>query len=343
MQNQRKWRFISFSAIIIVALVVALLLKINFDRNHTKDRQEEVQINNKNVNLFTNINYSKAFPNSRLDIITPSNMEQDNKLPVIFWTHGGGYIAGDKQYKNPLLAKIAEQGYIVVNINYALAPNNKYPTQLKQINDAVSFIKQNKHDLPIDFDQVVFGGDSAGAQMASQYTAMQTNQSLREEMYFDKQFNADQIKAVILYGGFYNMKTVRATEFPRIQLFMESYTGEKDWENQFKNITQMSTINQITKDYPPTYLSVGDRDPFDSQNRAFAKKLRSKGISTETLFYNGSHKLHHQYQFHLNLPESKTNIKDTLKFLSRNTKSSGVETEIKPEDEGLYGVELNPY
>ena len=77
--------------------------------------------------------------------------------------HGGGYIAGDKQYKNPLLSKIAEQGYIVVNINYALAPDSKYPTQLKQIDRAVRFIKHNQHELPINFDQVVFGGDSAGA------------------------------------------------------------------------------------------------------------------------------------------------------------------------------------
>ena len=54
------------------------------------------------------------------------------------------------------------------------------------------------------------------------------------------------------------MKTVRETEFPRIQMFMHSYTGATKWESEFKNISQMSTINQVTKDYPSTYLSVGD-------------------------------------------------------------------------------------
>ena len=52
------------------------------------------------------------------------------------------------------------------------------------------------------------------------------------------------------------MKTVKATEFPRIQLFMKSYTGMNNWETNFKNLSQMSTINQVTKQYPPTYLSV---------------------------------------------------------------------------------------
>ena len=66
--------------------------------------------------------------------------------------HGGGFIAGDKQYKNQLLSKVAEQGYIIVNVNYALAPQYKYPTPLVQLNQAVKFIKENKHELPIDFD-----------------------------------------------------------------------------------------------------------------------------------------------------------------------------------------------
>ena len=42
-------------------------------------------------------------------------------------------------------------------------------------------------------------------------------------------------------------------------------------------------------------------------------------------FYDGTHHLHHQYQFHLEKPESKENMKRVLLFLSRNTSSSGVE------------------
>ena len=30
------------------------------------------------------------------------------------------------------------------------------------------------------------------------------------------------------------MKTVRETEFPRIQMFMHSYTGATKWESEFK-------------------------------------------------------------------------------------------------------------
>ena len=43
-------------------------------------------------------------------------------------------------------------------------------------------------NLPIDFNQVVIGGDSAGAQLASQFTAIQTNNQLRKAMKFDQSF-----------------------------------------------------------------------------------------------------------------------------------------------------------
>lgn len=326
MKAKHKWLLITIVVILIVGTSIGLLLKTHYDHEHRQQQnREKVQINNKNVKVLQNISYGQGIPNSKLDIIMPSDMNKDSKLPVIFWMHGGGFIAGDKQYKNPLLSKIAEQGYIVVNVNYALAPQYKYPTPIEQMNKAVKFIKTNEHDLPIDFDQVIIGGDSAGAQLTSQYVAMQTNQSLRDEMKFEPEFKPSQIKAAIFFGGFYDMKTVKSTEFPRIQLFMRSYTGTTNWESNFKNLSQMSTINQVTKDYPPTFLSVGDADPFYSQNIDFYKKLKEKDVPAETLFYDGSHHLHHQYQFHLNKPESKENIKRVLLFLSRNTSSSGVE------------------
>ncbi|PNZ12193.1 alpha/beta hydrolase [Staphylococcus simiae] len=326
MNNRKKWTIITILIIAIISLLLVFNLKQHYDHIEKQGQlKEKISVNNKNVNVYQNISYGKTFPNSKLDIIKPADIAQDSKLPVIFWMHGGGYIAGDKQYKNPLLAKIAEQGYIVVNINYALAPQYKYPTPLIQMNQAIDFIKENKLELPIDFDQVIIGGDSAGAQLASQYTAIQTNNSLRKQMDFPQQFEPSNIKGAILFGGFYNMQTVRKTEFPRIALFMKSYTGQNDWEHSFKNISQMSTVKQATRDYPPTYLSVGDIDPFASQNQEFSDKLKEEGVPVDTLFYDGSHHLHHQYQFHLNKPESKENIKDVLSFLSHNTTSSGVE------------------
>lgn len=339
--NSRRKKWLAIGAIIFVLLGIAVGvgIKLYMDYQHKQNMKPKVAINNNNVKVFNNITYSKAFPKSQLDIITPAELDKYVKLPVIFWMHGGGFIAGDKQYKNPLLAKIAEQGYIVVNINYALAPQYKYPTPLIQMDQAVKFIKKNPHELPIDFTQVVFGGDSAGAQLSSQFTAIQTDEQLRKDMHFKQRFKPKNIRAAIFFGGFYNMNTVRETEFPRIQLFMRSYTGTEEWESEFRDLSEMSTVEHVTKDYPPTFLSVGDADPFFSQNQEFARVLEEDGTSVDTFFFDGSHHLRHQYQFHLNLPESKENLVSVQRFLSRNTSS----TTIKNPDEQFEPIQLNPY
>ena len=122
MKAKHKWLLITVAVILIVGTSTGLLLKKHYDHeNRQQQNKEKVQINNKNVKVLQNISYGQGIPNSKLDIIMPSDMNKDSKLPVIFWMHGGGFIAGDKQYKNPLLSKIAEQGYIVVNVNYALS------------------------------------------------------------------------------------------------------------------------------------------------------------------------------------------------------------------------------
>lgn len=158
-------------------------------------------------------------------------------------------------------------------------------------------------------------------------------------MHFKQRFKPKNIRAAIFFGGFYNMNTVRETEFPRIQLFMRSYTGTEEWESEFRDLSEMSTVEHVTKDYPPTFLSVGDADPFFSQNREFARVLEEDGTSVDTFFFDGSHHLRHQYQFHLNLPESKENLVSVQRFLSRNTSS----TTIKNPDEQFEPIQLNPY
>lgn len=281
----------------------------------------DAALQNEDVKVYYNQTYSDI-PGSQLDILMPEKIKKGDKLPLIIWTHGGGFIAGDKKHKNPYLAQLAEKGFIIANMNYALAPEYQYPTPIKQQAAASQFLMENSLELPIDENQIIIGGDSAGAQLASQFAAIQTNDKLRKTMEIKQSFTKEQLKAVILFGGFYDMKTVRATKFPRIKLFMESYTGEAEWEKNFVPINQMSTIRHVTKDYPPTFLTVGDADPFDSQARELVQVFKAKGVPFQTSFFDGTHNLRHQYQFHMELKESQLTYQKLLMFLGRYTKQA---------------------
>ena len=67
------------------------------------------------------------------------------------------------------------RGFTVVNINYRLAPENKFPAAVEDINMAVKFIEEQGKDYFIDKDRLVMVGDSAGGQLVSHYAAILTN------------------------------------------------------------------------------------------------------------------------------------------------------------------------
>lgn len=327
-----KKRYVIILLLMISVIIAGYWLYQNYNNQPvTSLEQQEIALPYNNVKMYRNVKYSNI-EMSQMDILMPKKIKKGDKLPLIIWTHGGGFIAGDKHHKNPYLAQIAEKGFIVANMNYALAPNQKYPTPIKQQVLASQFLKKNKLNLPIDFKQVVIGGDSAGAQLASQFAAIQTNEDLRSQMKLPQSFKPSEIRAVVLFGGLFNMNTVRATKFPRIELFMSSYTGEKQWEKRFKPIRQMNTTEQITKDYPPTFLTVGDADPFVSQNKEMVHSLKEKNIPVMTSFFDGSHHLKHQYQFHLDLPESKLTFKKVMMFLGHYTNQSPYNHQGKEEN-----------
>nr|WP_263314859.1 alpha/beta hydrolase [Mammaliicoccus sp. Marseille-Q6498] len=337
MKRKKRRLFILVVAIIVV---ISGFYAYNKYQEHKQNemrlqaqRADQLLLNNKKVKLIRDVAYGHKAPNSQMDVIVPSNMKKGKKLPVIFWTHGGGFIAGDKKYKNPYLAQIAEQGFIIVNVNYALAPESQYPTPIQQLDQATKYTLKNKNKFNIDEKQIIYGGDSAGAQIASQYVAIQTNPRLQKQMEMKQTIQRSNLKGAILFGGLYNMQTVRSTEFPRIDLFMTSYTGTEQWDKNFEKINQLSTVEQVTEKYPPTFLTVGDADPFDPQNREFNKVLKEQGVQTTTTFFDGTHGLHHQYQFHMNLKESKKTYKSVMMFLGANTNQSPYENNTRRDSE----------
>ncbi|MBR2811187.1 MAG: alpha/beta hydrolase, partial [Solobacterium sp.] len=90
--------------------------------------------------LHNDVCYGKNAPNSYADIWLPDNT--DRKYPVVVYLHGGGFIFGNKSSGDPLsageektgkLMKIIASGYALVNADYALAPQYRFPSQIRQL------------------------------------------------------------------------------------------------------------------------------------------------------------------------------------------------------------------
>ena len=84
--------------------------------------------------------------------------------PVLVWIHGGALIMGSRQSVPKNLLDLAkEEDYVLVSIDYRLAPEVKLPAIADDVGDALAWIRKEGPNLfGADPDKLVVSGGSAG-------------------------------------------------------------------------------------------------------------------------------------------------------------------------------------
>ncbi|HEY8999220.1 MAG TPA: alpha/beta hydrolase [Candidatus Saccharimonadales bacterium] len=288
----------------------ALIIRSVFDRGgRQRLASMEAALPNYSVTVLTNQQYHADDKDALLDVYIPSSALQTHaKLPIVVWTHGGAWLSGDKKDDAPYFKRLASKGFIVVAVNYSLAPEKKYPTAVRQLNDAYAYIEANAVRFDGNPDKVVLAGDSAGAQLSSQMAAIMTNPSYAQEMNIKPSLAPSQLAGVVLFCGIYKMESLTepSPNLPKIigwgdDVAVWALTGTRDKSSPL--IRQMSAYYHAGKDFPATFISGGNGDPLtNAQSVPFAGKLESLNVPVTTLFYPQNHtpSLPHEYQFTFN-------------------------------------------
>ena len=271
----------------------------------------------KSDTLETDASYESAFDNGILDLYAAKG---DAPLPLIVYAHGGYYVGDDKLDFTYYCQSLAARGYVVANLNYQLAPEGKYPTQMLQVNEAIRFLLAHAEEYRIDPAKIFIGGDSAGAHLSSQMGLYYTNPAFRDRIGGEPAIAPEQLRGLILHCGYYNIDTLRATGFPMIADSVWMMTGEKHYEGTEKALS-MNTVAWLTPDYPPVFIDCGDRDSFLSQAQEMIAALEAQGISlTSYLPTTTNFPLMHEFQVRLNLPEAVEGLELLAGFLGEKSK-----------------------
>ncbi len=269
---------------------------------------------------------SRNSKKNNYDIYSPKDSEAP--LPTLIWVHGGGYVSGDKVGVKEFATKLASDAHIaVVAMNYEPAPSSQYPNQVVQVNELVQQLKK-ENNQKLDLSKLIFGGDSAGAQIALQYVTIQTNQQYAKEMKMNQIIDPSAIKGAISYCGPVDLQqTAKQQSSDRLMHFFVktvawSLIGTKDWQTD-ERLYQASLVDQVSKDFPPTYITDGNAYSFQDQGIAFANKLKELDVPVDELFYKDQKKeISHEYQFNYTLPESKTCYDKTERFIENCFRST---------------------
>ena len=103
-----------------------------------------------------------------LDVYQPSSC-LNKSCPVVMWVHGGGWRNGDTSGKKSteMQSIWAENGIVMVGVNYRLSPDFKHPAHVQDVANAIYWVNKNIRKFGGNPNQISLLGHSAGAHLAA--------------------------------------------------------------------------------------------------------------------------------------------------------------------------------
>jgi acetyl esterase/lipase len=248
----------------------------------------------------------------KADVYRPAG---DAVRPVVVWVHGGALIMGSRgQIDRALLGKLLQAGYVVVSIDYRLAPETKLPAILEDLQDACRWVRERGPGLfRIDPKRLAVMGSSAGGYLtlAAGYRVEPRPVALvafwgygdiagawysRPDPFYSRLPavpKAEAYKAVagpVLAESTGKDNRVRFYLYCRQQGLWPKEVAGHDPEREPRALGAFCPVRNVSARYPPTLLIHGTKDtdvPYE-QSALMAKELGRKGVAHELVTVEGA-------------------------------------------------------
>ncbi|MFC1402722.1 MULTISPECIES: alpha/beta hydrolase fold domain-containing protein [Streptacidiphilus] len=130
------------------------------ERRSSPVRFPEFPGNTRELTIPTSIGPARA--------VVYSPADGDELPPVHVNFHGGGYVLPLTQLDDPLCRCLAAQaGVVVVNVDYVLAPQHRFPAPPRQAFEVVRWVAEHGAEHGWDGARLSIGGQSAGGGLAA--------------------------------------------------------------------------------------------------------------------------------------------------------------------------------
>lgn len=228
---------------------------------------------------------TKSFDRIPIRIIRPMN-SRDRILPVVIYTHGGGWVLGGIDTHDRLVRELANSvNAAIVFVNYSRSPEAKYPIALEEIYETLTWVSENSHSYNMDADRIAVVGDSVGGNMATAVTMLA------------KSRNGPKILFQVLFYPVTN----RNFETESYHAFQEGYFLTREamkwfWDNYISSEADLTnpTVCPViaTKDQlnglPPALIITGEFDVLRDEGEEYAHKLMESGVVVTACRYHGT-------------------------------------------------------
>ncbi|MBB3208325.1 acetyl esterase/lipase [Rhodopirellula rubra] len=222
-----------------------------------------------------------------LDLYYPTE-KRSEKCPVIVFTHGGGWAAGNR-YKaasgsfEKVFQRLIKAGFAVAPVTYRLARKDSGVTMRDCVidcKDAIRYLAKNSESLGIDPNRICVMGDSAGGHITQMLLLASPEQLPGDEELASASYT--MLAGVSWYGP---------CDFEKMDLF--NHDDRTDFRDRFgprilgsdtepsdklKRYREVSPINYLSKDSPPLLMIQGDKDTTIPVKHAYYMQQKADAI-----------------------------------------------------------------
>ena len=194
------------------------------------------------------------------------------KKPILIDIHGGGFISNDKEINHLFGNYMAQNGFVVFNLNYRLAyPEYTVFDQIEDIDSAVNWILANAEKYGGDANSMYIAGhSSAGVLAVTEAMLCNNTDMLRDYNLKERHYN---YKGIILDCGLMHFyKRSIAYTGMRNMVFPKNYSKNEKYKYLiFENREEI-------KNLPKTVLITNKKDALKNMTYWFKKVLEHYGI-----------------------------------------------------------------
>lgn len=210
-------------------------------------------------------------------------------LPVVMYYCGGGWMLGSCDTHGRLMSEIAVGSQVaIIYVNYSLAPEKRYPTQIMQCDLALKYIAENGANHQLDYRRIILMGDDVGGNLAATVAILSIERQfpvlsgmILLYPWVDISDNAlqdiKQIGSICYESSYWFDRT-------NMQWFLGAY--EPDHNKRTSPLLSPINVSQkYLKDLPPTLIIFPDSDILNCQIRAYVNRLVQAGVDVTAVQY----------------------------------------------------------
>ena len=220
----------------------------------------------------------------RARIVRPPDAAE--RLPVIMYFHGGGWVLGDAQTHDRLIRELAVGARAaIVFVDYARAPEARFPVALEQAYAAARHVVERAAELGVDGARLAVAGDGAGGNLAAALALLA------------KQRRGPRISMQVLFYPVTDVdfETASYRDFARgpwltrdaMRAFWDAYLPDVPARNQITAAPLQASLDEL-RGLPDALVITGESDVLRDEGEAYARKLGLAGGRVTSVRYCGT-------------------------------------------------------